>query len=242
MEISVVIPAYDEEKRIVSTLEAIHSYLKERFEKFEIIVIDDGSSDLTAKFSSINNNIVLRNEKNMGKGYSVRRGILYAKYDTILFSDADLATPIHELGKMREILDLGYDIVIASRNMSNSDISVKQPLYRQVLGKIFPYVVNLLAIKGIKDTQCGFKLYTRLAAKKIAEKQRIDRFAFDVEQLFIAKKYKMKIKEVPVKWIDKAGSKVDTFKDSFRMLRDLIRIRYYSFKGYYDDISKKKNT
>lgn len=235
MEISVVIPAYNEEKRILPTLEAIHYYVKERYDRFEIIVIDDGSDDSTVRFSSINDNIILENEKNKGKGYSVRRGLLYAKYDTILFSDADLATPIEELGKMKKVLDRGYDIVIASRNMQRSDIKVKQPFYRQVLGKIFPYLVNLLAVRGIKDTQCGFKLYTRTAAKMIAEKQRINRFAFDVEQLFIARKLGMKIKEVPVKWIDKAGSKVDTVKDSLRMLRDLIRIRFNSLKGLYNE-------
>jgi dolichyl-phosphate beta-glucosyltransferase len=246
MEISIIIPAYNEEKRIEPTIKRILEYIKPKFKKFEIIVVDDGSKDKTieiiSKYQKKNKEIkILKNQKNKGKGYSVKKGILEAKYNLILFSDSDLATPIEELEKLEQKINLGYDIAIASRNLKTSDIIVKQPFYRQFLGRLFPYFVQIIAVSGIKDTQCGFKIYKKSVAKEIAKRQTLERFSFDVEQLFIAKKMKFKIAEVGVKWVDKEGSKVNTIKDGLRMLRDLFIIRLNYCKGVYKKINNKEN-
>ncbi|MFW6233692.1 MAG: dolichyl-phosphate beta-glucosyltransferase [Nanoarchaeota archaeon] len=237
-EISIIIPAYNEEKRIEPTIIKILKYIKPKFNKFELLIIDDGSKDKTidiiSKYQKENNEIkILKNIKNKGKGYSVKKGILDSKYDLVLFSDSDLATPIEELEKLKKQIDKGFDIAIASRNLNTSNIVVKQPLYRQILGNLFPYFVQIIAVSGIKDTQCGFKMYKNNVAKEIAKRQTLERFSFDVEQLFIAKKMKYKIAEVGVTWIDKEGSKVSTIKDGLRMLRDLFIIRLNHSKGIY---------
>lgn len=235
MQISVVIPAYNEAKRIGPTLKKVMAFLDSRFNKYEIIVVDDCSKDNTSRVVSKykNNNLrVLRNKKNRGKGFSVKRGILNAKYSFVLFSDSDLATPIKELDKFMKLIKK-YDIVIASRNLKESDIRVKQPFYRQFMGKTFPLLVNLITGVGFKDTQCGFKLFKTRIAKKIVKQQTFERFSFDVEILFIARKMGFKIKEAPVVWIDKEGSTVSPIKDSFKMLIDLFKIRFNDLRGKY---------
>ncbi len=235
MEISVIIPAYNEENRIEPTVKRVIYYLEHNFDKYEIIVVDDCSTDNTHNIVSKykkNNVKILRNKKNKGKGYSVKRGILDANYSLVLFSDSDLATPIDELGKFMNYIR-EYDIVIASRNLKDSDLKLKQPLYRQLMGKIFPLLVNLIALRGFKDTQCGFKLFKTNIAKKVVSLQTFDGFSFDVEILFIAKKLGYKIKEAPVVWIDKKGSKVSPIKDSIKMLVDLFKIRYNDLIGKY---------
>lgn len=237
MNISVVIPAYNEERRIEPSLKQIISYLSEHFDKYEIIIVDDGSDDKTYEMISRykNENVkILKNEINKGKGYSVKKGILNAQYPLVLFSDSDLATPIEELeGFIGYITDHNYDIVIASRNLENSKIKNKQPLYRQIMGKVFPEIVGLILLKGFKDTQCGFKLFRTDVARKIVQLQTVEGFSFDVEILFIADKMGYRIKEAPVVWMDKDGSTVRTFKDGFKMLIDLFRIQFNSFAGKY---------
>lgn len=237
MNISVVIPAYNEEKRIEPTLKKVTDYLKSNFKNYEIIVVDDASSDNTVgvaeKYKDRKVKII-KNRKNMGKGFSVRRGILNAKFPLVLFTDSDLATPIAELKKLIAFIT-DYDVVIASRNMKESDVKTKQSALRVVLGKTFPLLVKIIALRGLEDTQCGFKLFRTSAAKKIFAKQRLYRFSFDVEILFIAKKRGYKIKEVPVVWIDKKGSKVNIVKDSSRMLFDLFKIRINSLMGKYNE-------
>lgn len=234
MDISIVFPAYNEAKRIESTIVKVNSFLKKHFKEYEIIVVDDCSSDNTSTIVSRFDHVrVLCNKKNMGKGYSVKKGIMNAKYSLVLFSDSDLATPIEELEKFLKYIDDGYDIVIASRNLKGSDIKVKQPFYRQLMGKTFPFFVNLIAVGGFKDTQCGFKLFKTPAAKRIFSLQKLNGFSFDVEILFIAKKLGYKIKEAPVVWIDKAGSKVSPLKHSIKMFLDLFRIRLNSVFGRY---------
>jgi len=235
MEMSVVIPAYNEEKRIEPTLKKAINFLDHNFDKYEIIVVDDCSTDNTNKIASRykkNNVKILRNEKNKGKGHSVKRGLLNAKYSLVLFSDSDLATPIEELGKFMNYIK-EYDIIIASRNLKGSNIKVKQPVYRQLMGKTFPLLVNLIALRGFKDTQCGFKLFKTDVAKRVVSLQTFERFSFDVEILFIAKKLGYKIKEAPVVWIDKEGSKVNPIKDGIKMLIDLFKIRYNILLGKY---------
>jgi dolichyl-phosphate beta-glucosyltransferase len=242
MNISVVIPAYNEEKRIEPSLNLVIEYLRNNFNEYEIIVVDDCSTDNTGKIVSKyapSNVRTIRNEINRGKGYSVKKGILNARYPMVLFSDSDLATPIEELKYFTAyITDHKYDIVIASRNLKNSNIKNRQPAYRQVIGKIFPKLVSLIIMKGFKDTQCGFKLFNSDAGKNISHLQTIDGFSFDVEMLLIAKKMGYKVKEAPVVWIDKEGSTVRTIRDGMRMMVDLVRIKCNDISGKYS-VGKK---
>jgi len=232
MDLSIVIPAYNEEKRIKKTLDIIIDYFENKKLDFEIFIVNDGSKDKTKeiieeyskKYKQV---ILLDNGKNRGKGYSVNHGVKKAQGQLILFSDADLSTPIEEYDKLRRYIDLGYDIIIGSRRIKGANIKIKQPLHRRILGKGFGFIVSLITIKGIKDTQCGFKLFKKDIAKETFNLQKISGFSFDVEILYIAKKkFRAKIKEVPITWIDSAKlSKVDTKKETFNMLKDLIKIR-----------------
>jgi len=183
LSISVVIPAYNEEKRIGRTLKAIQKYLDKKKHDYEIIVVDDGSNDKTIEvaksFSSKNKRIkILKNKENRGKGYSVKTGMLAAKKKYVLFSDADLSTPIEELEKFSKFKEK-YDIIIASRALKQSNIKESQPFYRVLMGKTFNLIVNLVLFLGIHDTQCGFKLFSRKSAQEIFKKQTFERFSFD---------------------------------------------------------------
>jgi len=228
--LSVIIPAYNEENRLPATLKEIGSYLDQGKTDYEIIVVDDGSKDKTTlKVKEIKNNNgrvqLLQNEKNRGKGFSVRKGILAAQGEYILFYDADGSTPISELEKLLEKLRAGYDIAIGSRGLKESQIRVRQPLYREYMGKIFNRLVRLLTVPGIADTQCGFKCFRRETARELFTLQKIKRFSFDVEILYLAQKGGYKIVEVPVVWMNSPVSRVGLIKDSLRMLFDLFRIR-----------------
>ncbi|MFH2012293.1 MAG: dolichyl-phosphate beta-glucosyltransferase [Pseudomonadota bacterium] len=236
--LSIVIPAYNEAKRIAPTLGQIDEYLAKKDYKYEILVVDDGSTDETCKLvnevaQQIPHIILLENRINRGKGYSVRKGVLSGRGEIILFSDADLSTPIQEIDKLAAWLDMGYDISIGSRALTGSEILEMQPWYRQAMGKTFNSLVQLLTVSGIKDTQCGFKLFKKEAAEFLFEKQVIDGFAFDVEILFLANKNGYRIKEVPVQWVNSPCSRVHIFKDSLAMFSDLIRIRIRYLIGKY---------
>jgi dolichyl-phosphate beta-glucosyltransferase len=230
--ISVVVPAFNEAKRIGPTLRKIDKYFEDKAEQFEIIVVDDGSTDNTAdvvlgesgKLKSIR---LLRNHSNKGKGFSVRRGVLDSTYRLILISDADLSTPIEEVEKLFFWLCEGYNVVIGSRGLRESEIVKRQPWYRQNMGRLFNLFVKMLLLDGINDTQCGFKLFPNKIAKKLFSGSRINRFAFDVEILFLARKSEYKIKEVPVRWINSPSSKVRILQDSASMFLDLIRIKIF---------------
>ena len=234
MKISIVIPAFNEEKRIGKTLKKISHYLKNKRFDYEIIIVDDGSTDKTRevvkKFLKNKKIILTKKRKNKGKGFSIREGALRAKNKLILFSDADLSTPIEELDKFLKDINK-YDIIIGSRAIKGANIRIKQPTYRVLIGKIFNKIVRLLAVKRIKDTQCGFKLFKN--CKDIFKKQTIEGFGFDVELLYIAQKNGLKIKEVPVIWLNVEGSRVSALKDSIRMFCDLIKIKYNHFIGRY---------
>jgi len=237
MNLSVIIPAYNEEKRIGTTLTSIISYL-EKFPKingdYEIIVIDDGSQDNTVKevekFSTKNTKIkICSNEKNSGKGYSVRKGILLGEGKYLLFSDADLSTPIEELEKLFFWIEQGYDIAIGSRSLKESQIIIHQSWYRELMGKIFNKLVKFWCLPDFIDTQCGFKLFKKEAAKKVFANAKIKHFAFDVETLYLAKKYNYRLKEVPIRWINSPSSRVHPVLDSMKMLYDLLRIKFLHF-------------
>lgn len=237
LDISIIIPAYNEESRIPSTLREIESYFSGKF-SCEIIVVDDGSTDKTYDvcrefFDKAGHGKVLRNINNRGKGYSVRRGMLEAKGKMRLFTDADMSTPIGEIEKLTAAIGEGYEVAIGSRSLSGSDIKLRQPFYRESMGRVFNLFVQLVTIRGIIDTQCGFKLFTEKASLDIFRRQHIDRFSFDVEILFIARKLGCRIKEVPIAWINSPASKVNPIIDSTKMLMDLFFIRWMDLKGNY---------
>lgn len=236
--ISVIIPAYNEEQRIVPTLRRISEYLKDSWMDYEILIVDDGSTDGTARAvmelsDSLPNVNLLRSERNLGKGGAVKKGVLSSRGEFLLISDADLSTPIEEMEKLLQFIDEGFDIAIGSRGLSTSEIKVRQPWYREGMGKTFNVLVRVLLMDGIKDTQCGFKLFRGDVARKIFEKSRIGGFSFDVEVLFLAGKMGYGIKEVPIRWINSPASKVRILKDSVRMFLDILVTRLNWARGAY---------
>jgi len=235
MEISVVIPAYNEEKRLPSTLEKTIDYLKSKEWKYEIIVVDDGSMDGTRDVASkyLESGVRLTPSRaNKGKGGSVKEGMLLAKNEWVLFMDADNSTPASSLDKFIPYLE-EYDVLIGSRNLPGSEIVIKQPFLRSILGKGFPLLVRMLVVRGIKDTQCGFKLFRKKCITQIFEKQTLDKWGFDVEILFIARKKGYRIKEIPIKWWNDGESKVSAFRATIEMFFDLFKIRMNSIRGKY---------
>jgi dolichyl-phosphate beta-glucosyltransferase len=229
--VSVVIPAYNEGKRLPPTLEKIQRHLAGR--PHEIVVVDDGSQDDTAARAAAAGVTVVRNEGNRGKGYSVRRGMLQARGARRLMTDADLSTPIEDLGRLMAKMDEGYDVVIASRALPDSNVEVRQPWYRENSGRAFNLCVRLLALPGLHDTQCGFKLFTAAAAEQAFGASRLDGFSFDVEALFVARRRGYRIAEVPVTWRNDEATRVGTFKGALAFL-DLARIRLNDLRGAYD--------
>jgi len=234
-KISLIVPAYNEEKLIASSIEKILSYMKSKGHNFELLVIDDGSKDTTAeKVKSITDDSLnlISYSPNGGKGYAVKQGMLAATGDFLVFLDADLATPIEELEKFLPLTDR-FDVLIASRALRDSDVQIHQALYRELLGKIFNKIVQLLAVWGVKDTQCGFKLFSSKAADVIFKRQLIHGWAFDVELLFIARKHGFSIMEIPVTWINEENSQVSPLKSSIQMFVEILKINWNNLKGCY---------
>ncbi|MFA6307571.1 MAG: dolichyl-phosphate beta-glucosyltransferase [Patescibacteria group bacterium] len=232
MEISVIIPAYNEEILIESTIIEVKDFLKNNFNNFEIIIVDDKSTDRTlAILQSIDNIIVLRNLKNHGKGYTVAKGVKAACGEIILFMDADNSTKITELKSFLPKID-NYDLVIASRGLENSDIQVSQNLFKSLLGKLGNFFSRLLIDNNIKDTQCGFKLFKK-DIKYLFEKLTIPGFAFDFELIFLARKYKFKVKEMPVTWVNNFNSTVK-WHDYPKTMLNLLNIRLNNLLGKYN--------
>ena len=236
--ISVIVPAYNEESRILPTLERLCEYLKGRFREFEIIIVDDGSSDNTASVVKdlslkLKELKLVKYEKNMGKGYAVKKGVLSSVGALVLMCDADLSTPIEELERLRVFIEGGFDIAVGSRGLRESDIIVRQPWYREGMGKIFNMFVKTLVFGGIKDTQCGFKLFRGDVARGLFANSLINGFSFDVEILFLARKKGYRIKEEPVKWLNSPNSKVRLITDPARMFLELLKIRINWFAGRY---------
>lgn len=243
--LSVVIPAYNEASRIERTLQRVVEYLDARGEPYEILVVSDGSSDdtepIVQRFAENTPQVhLLGYQPNRGKGYAVRYGILRARGERILFSDADLATPIEELEKLEPYLQQGYAVALGSRPLRESQLVVRQPLYREMAGRAFNKVVQLLAVRGIHDTQCGFKLFTREAAQTIFSRCRLDGFSFDFEALFYAQQLGYSIVEVPIRWMHQEGSKVRFLRDGLRMLRDLVWLRLTAWRGVPEPHSQPK--
>lgn len=237
MNLSIVVPAYNEKHRIRATVERISDFCRKAADgseigSWEIIVVDDGSTDGSPEILSELNGIrFLRNEGNRGKGYSVRRGMLEAALDPVLFTDADLSTPIDEARNLLAAIEGGADVAIASR-IRGSGKHVKRTPHRRLMALVFRLAVKAIALRGHADTQCGFKMFRREAAQRIFSLQRIERWGFDVEVLYLARKLRLRVAEVPVAWHESTESRLK-LTTPLEMLGDLIRVRWNDLRGLY---------
>lgn len=245
--LSIIIPAYNEEKNIKrGVIEAIADYLKNVDYQYEILFIDDGSTDKTSsllkKKIGKRGNWHLLKRPHLGKAEAIKYGIEKSKGENILFTDFDQATPLGEIEKLLPFLKKNYQIIIGSREIKGAERK-KEPFYRHLMGKIFNFIVRLIALKGIMDSQCGFKLFKAKEAKELfhqlkikhAETKRAFTGAFDVEVLFLAQKKGYKIAEVPVYWRHYQTDRVNPFKDSFRMFFDVLKIKFNDLLGRYNE-------
>lgn len=228
--LSVVIPAFNEAPRIGPTLAAVKNWLESKGMPAEIIVVDDGSRDGTAEraraaLSGFGESRILTLPENRGKGAAVRAGVLEARGELILISDADLSTPIAEIEKFLPLIEEGADIVIGSRAVPGADIQVRQKALREGMGKFFNRLVRGLVLKGVPDTQCGFKLFRREAARRLFSEARVCGFCFDVEVLALASRRGFRVRQVPVVWRNSPQSRVRLVRSSLRMIADLVRVR-----------------
>ena len=236
---SIVIPAYNESARIRSTIEKILVHIQRQGWDAEVLVVNDGSTDDTAQIvqSYAAENPALRlldNPGNRGKGYSVRHGMLHANGEVMLFSDADLSSPIEEADKLFAAVNSGADVAMGSRWLRAELQTQRQPLYRQLLGRIFNLALRILLGLQYRDTQCGFKAFTRRAAQTIFPLQHIERWGFDPEILYLARKFGLKIQELPVQWAHRDGTRINPLRDGIRMFVEILKIRWYSITGKYD--------
>jgi len=234
--LSIIIPVYNEQRCVIHTLDKILDYFRNKKYFTEIICVNDGSDDntlsLIEKFIEANlenlNNInlkIINNENNSGKGYSVRIGGLASTGKYVLFTDADLSTPIEEFDKLFNFTKDSYNITIGSRDLPGSNITKRQTLLREYMGKCFNLLVRIIMNFTYRDTQCGFKLFDRKSVNNIFPELKINDFSFDVEILYLAEKLELKVKEVPITWNNSEDSKVRIIRDSFRMLLNLIKIK-----------------
>lgn len=228
--LSVVVPAYNEEVRLQPTLQRLHEYYAGQDYAYEVTIVSDGSTDDTAKlvagFAAKHPNFRLIEYKpNRGKGHAVKVGMLAAKGELVLFCDADMATPQEETEKLLNHMRQGADIAIGSRPLRESALEIRQPLYREWLGRAFNKAVQIIGINGIDDTQCGFKMFRREVAQDVFKRCKVNGFGFDFESLMIARDLNYRIEEVPIRWRHQEGSKVSVVRDGSRMLLDLIRLR-----------------
>lgn len=237
--ISIIIPVFNEEKRISASLELISSFVKGLKEQTEVVVVDDGSWDLTPKmlqnFQNKLNLKIITHKNNKGKGAAVRSGVASAVGEKILFTDIDLSVPISFLDSFNEAMTEEVDIVIGSREHPESKIEIKQFWLREFAGYSFTILTNAILQVGVTDFTCGFKLFRREAARKIFSKQIINRWAFDAETLFLAKKYNFEIKEMPVVWKHSAESKVRFPQDLIDSFFGLLQIRINDMLGKYEN-------
>lgn len=228
--LSVVVPAYNEAERLPRTLARLQEYYDSQSYTFEVIVVSDGSRDDTVRiaqeFAARDPRFsVIDSVPNYGKGYVVRRGVLESRGEMVLFCDADLATPQEETEKLLPFLAEGYDVIIGSRPLRESRLEVRQPMWREALGRLSNGLIQLLAVRGIADTQCGFKLFRRHVAQDVFGRCKLNGFSFDFEALMIARDLGYSIKEVPIRWMHQEGSKVVIWRDYPRTFRDLVLLR-----------------
>ena len=236
---SIVIPAYNEGARLGATLEKVLVYVHSQGWEAEVIVVNDGSRDGTpgiVRAFAGNDPIVhlVENPGNRGKGYSVRNGMLHARGRVVLFSDADLSSPIEEAPKLFQALDEGVDIAIGSRWLRAETQTQRQPLHRQLFGRVFNLLLRITLGLHFADTQCGFKAFKQPAVQAIFPLQKIERWGFDPEILFLARKFKFKVKEVPVAWGHSGGTRIHPLVDGSRMFQEMLRIRWNDLTGKYD--------
>lgn len=237
--LSVIVPAYNEEKRIGNTLLAIDHFLSQQDYVSEIVVVDDGSKDNTVQsvkgFQKMIKNLrVVDNKENNGKGYVVRQGLLEGKGEFRLFTDADNSTSIEQVDKLlKYVKDGEFNIAIGSRDVEGAELAVPQPFYKEWLGNIGNILIRLLAVSGIKDTQCGFKCFSAKAAEDIIPRLTINRWGIDIEILAVARLLGYKIKEVPIRWVNDPNSKV-SWKGYLNTFRELAKIKWNLIKKRYD--------
>ncbi len=236
-ELSIVIPAYNEEKIIRNTLRKVLFYLENRNFSWEVLVVDDGSKDRTSeivkKFAEKKVQYI-RLKENRGKGAALKRGILKAKGEFIIFMDADLSVDLSNIEKFLNVLKGGEDVVIASRRVKGAEIKVHQPWYRENMGRIFTFLTRTFMGVKLTDFTCGFKGFSKVAAKKIFKNSLIPGWAYDAEIMFLAKKYGYKIVELPVNWVNRKDTRVKLKKVIFETSRDLFKIRLNNLFGFYD--------
>ena len=242
--LSIIIPAFNEERRLPKALELIRAYVAERLLLAEIIVVDDGSTDGTVALVEATRKTapelrLISNGENRGKGFSVRHGMLEARGAIALFTDADLSTPIEEADKLLAALnDMGYDAAIGSRAIDRNLIEVHQTAFREQAGILFNRLTRLITGLKFSDTQCGFKAFRRERAVTVFQQQRIERFGFDPEILFLANRHGLRVVEIPVRWSHDAATKVHVVADGIRMFFELLVIRWNALRGLYP-VSRK---
>ena len=246
--LSIVIPAYNESARIELTLERVMSCVDDQHWDAEVLVVDDGSTDDTSiivqrwmqHYPRLH---LVQNPGNRGKGYSVRNGLLQAAGEVVMFTDADLSAPMEEAELLLAAINNGADVAIGSRWMDRTRQTIHQPLYRQFFGRCFNAITRTVMGLPFNDTQCGFKAFRRTAAQIVFRLQRIERWGFDPEILFIARKLHYAIREVPVTWGHDERSRISYLKDGLKMLEEIAHIRFNSFIGRYDEeIAALKDT
>jgi dolichyl-phosphate beta-glucosyltransferase len=238
--LSVIVPSFNEELRLPSSLDRIAAYVANSGRRTEVLVVDDGSTDKTAEVaasyaSRIPNLRVLKNGENRGKGYSVRHGMLEAKGEVVLFSDADLSAPIEEADKLLAAMGQ-YDVAIGSRAMDRSLIRVHESAFREFAGIVFNKIVRIVLRLPFVDTQCGFKAFMRERCRIIFEQQRIERFGFDPELLYLARHHGLKSLEIPVEWSHSPATKINMMRDSIQMFVDVFTIRWNALRGRYPKV------
>lgn len=236
-QLSIIVPSFNEELRLPASLERIAAYIDSANRSTEVLVVDDGSTDRTAEVAAsfskrIANLRVLQNGQNRGKGYSVRHGMQEARGEAVLFTDADLSAPIEEAGKLLSALQK-YDVAIGSRAMNRKLIEVHESRFREFAGIVFNAIVRLVLLLPFVDTQCGFKAFRRERCRIIFEQQRIERFGFDPELLYLARHHGLKAIEIPVRWSHSPATKINMMRDSVLMFLDVFTIRWNALMGRY---------
>lgn len=235
---SIIIPAYNESARLGSTLDRVLNYISAENWDAEVIVVNDGSRDDTAslvkQYAAANPALrLLENPGNRGKGYSVRNGMLHAGGEILLFSDADLSAPIEEAPKLFAAITSGTDVAIGSRWLRPELQTHRQSLVRQFYGRLFNLALRVVLGLNIKDTQCGFKAFTRAAAQVIFPQQQIERWGFDPELLYLARHAGLRIEEVPVQWAHVEGTRISPLRDGLRMFAEVLKVRWNAMTGKY---------